>query len=311
MVQLSVVTTVYNSCAFLEEFTARMIRAVSTEGMTFEIIFVNDGSPDSSLSLLRKLQEQHPQIVIVDLARNVGHHRAIMTGLQEAQGEYVFLIDCDLEEDPELFSLFLREMRSKTDIDVIVGVQQNRKGGPVERMSGAIFYAVFNTLSDVKIPRNILTVRLMTQRYVKALRQFKEKELALGALMVLAGFGQVTISVIKHERRDSSYTFSKRFGLMLNFITSFSNKPLIFLSYFGIMMTLISIGISLFLIIQKIVYDVIVPGWTSILVSTWFVGGVTVFSIGIVGLYVSKIFMETKNRPISIIKDIYRSHKGI
>ena len=163
---LSVVTTLYYSAPHLEEFHARVSRAAAALCPEYEILFVNDGSPDTSLDVALGLFRRDPHVRIVDLSRNFGHHKAMMTGLEHARGDLIFLIDSDLEEAPELLEAFLGTMR-ETSADVVYGVQQTRRGGPTERFTGWLFFKLFNLLSDSPIPPNVLTVRLMTRRYVR------------------------------------------------------------------------------------------------------------------------------------------------
>ena len=151
---LSIVTTMYYSASYLEEFYNRITTTAGKIADDYEIIFVNDGSPDNSLDLAISFYERDDRVRVIDLSRNFGHHKAIMTGLSHAKGEVVFLIDCDLEEDPELLGKFYDELKC-SDADVIYGVQQARKGGFVEKISGNIFYWMFNLLSSYPVPTNL------------------------------------------------------------------------------------------------------------------------------------------------------------
>ena len=178
--KVSIVTTMYRSRSYLPEFYRRALDAVNKLGHEYEFIFVNDGSPDDSLEVALDLQKSDKRIVAVDLSRNFGHHKAIMAGLREATGDYIFLVDCDLEEEPELMISFWNQMKEK-DSDVVYGVQEKRKGKFGERFFGTVFYKVFNYLSEHPIPENILMARLMNKRYVDELIRFDEKEFFLGA----------------------------------------------------------------------------------------------------------------------------------
>ena len=165
---LSIVTTLYCSAAYVENFYARVCAAAEKITRRFEIIFVNDGSPDNSLAIALSLHHKDKRIKIVNLSRNFGHHQALMTGLEYARGELIFLVDSDLEEEPELLETFHAEFTA-SGADVVFGVQGKRKGNYFERVSGAVFFKVFNLLSTHPIPTNHMTARLMTRRYVAAL----------------------------------------------------------------------------------------------------------------------------------------------
>jgi putative glycosyltransferase len=299
------VTTLYKSEAYVDDFCRLAAAAAATLGVPYEIILVNDGSPDRSIDKARALAEADPRIGVIDLSRNFGHHKAIMTGLAHASGELVFLLDSDLEEDASWLADFHRVMIEK-HADVVYGVQQSRKGGLVERLSGAIFYATFNAMLELPIPRNVVTARLMTQRYVQALVRHRDRELCLAALWALTGFTQVGHPVRKRERESAaSYGFADRVAVMVNAITSFSNKPLVYVFYLGTVITGFAALAGAVLMWHILFRGVAVAGWPSLIVSVWFLGGVTVFCLGVIGMYLSKVFMETKDRPYTVVRAYY------
>lgn len=304
--KLSLVTTLYYSEDYLETFYERAVNSIKKVTSDYEIIFVNDGSPDSSLKRTLELQKQDKQVVIIDLSRNFGHHRAIMTGLQHARGDYVFLIDSDLEEDPELFNTYWNEISSSENVDVIYGVQDHRKGGLVEKLGGRIWYLIFSYLSDIDYPSNSLTARLMSRRYVDNVVKFNEKELEIWGVFVLTGFNQKSVIASKGSKGTSTYSLARKLHLMVDSITSFSSKPLVSIFVLGLIITLVSFAFVVYLIVQRLVYEEIIAGWTSTLASIWFIGGLLIFAVGIIGIYLSKMFREIKNRPLSIIRNIYR-----
>lgn len=301
--KLSVVTTMYYSQNYLEEFCDRSTRAAGLVSSDYEIILINDGSPDDSLKTALSLQGKHPRITIVDLSRNFGHHRAIMTGLHYAKGDYVFLIDCDLEESPELLSEYWEAIQ-EPGIDVVFGVQKSRKGGWFERTSGRLFYALFNALTSLDYPANSLTARLMTSRYVKSVLQFKERELDIWGVFVLTGFNQKALQVVKSSKGSSTYTLQKKIRMAIEMISTLSHRPLYLTFFFGVLfvfISLVSIGIIGY---NKYMYNT-VEGWASIMALVWFVSGVILFILGIFGVYLSKIFLEIKNRPLTLVREVY------
>lgn len=301
---LSIVTTLYHSAPYLEEFFARSCAAAEKITSSFEIIFVNDGSPDNSLQVALSLYETDRRVKIVDLSRNFGHHKAMMTGLAHARGGLVFLLDSDLEEEPELLTTFY-EASQRTGADVVFGVQQERKGKLFERLSGALFFKVFNLLSTHPLPANHITARLMTRKYVAALLQHQEREFLIAGLWVLTGFSQIPLTVKKHARSSSTYSFRKKISYLVNGITSFSNKPLVFIFYLGCFISLMASIAGLDLIVRKILFGTLLEGWASLIVSIWLLGGITIFCLGVIGIYLSKVFIEVKQRPYALIKDLY------
>lgn len=306
---LSIVTTLYSSAAYLKNFYSRMSAAAQQITNDYEIVMVNDGSPDNSLDIAVSLYERDERVRVVDLSRNFGHHKAMMTGLAYARGDLIFLIDCDLEEDPELLGSFrvaLRESRS----DVVFGVQKSRKGYLSERLTGFLFYTLFNFLSTDPIPRNLLTVRLMTKRYVSALIQHQEREVMLAGLLVITGFKQTPIAVQKHHRGATTYNVRRKISLAVNSVTSFSNKPLVFIFYLGCLIFFLSSMAAIWLVVRRVFFGVLLEGWPSLIVSIWMLGGLTIFCLGIIGSYLSKMFVEIKQRPYTIVRTLYeRNYK--
>jgi putative glycosyltransferase len=302
--RLSVVTTLYRSAPHLRQFHARIRAAVLALTTDYEIVFVNDGSPDDSLAVALAIRDDDPRVKVVDLSRNFGHHKAMMTGLAHAGGDLVFLIDCDLEEDPEWLGRF-HDTLATTGADVVFGVQTARKGGWFERWSGAAFFRLFNWLSNYPIPPNLLTVRLMTRRYVQALVEHREREICISGLWVLTGFRQLPLEVTKKARGKTSYHLSRKIALMINAVTSFSTRPLYFIFGLGCaIVTLASAGI-LTLIVGRLFFGVFLEGWLSVMLSIWLLGGLTIFSIGLVGIYLAKTYVETKQRPYTIVREVY------
>ena len=306
--KLSIVTTIYKSSHCIEEFYSRITQEANKISKNYEIIFVDDGSPDDSLSKVIKIGEKDHHVKVIELSRNFGHHEAIMTGLNHASGDYVFLIDSDLEEDPELLGKFWEELNNDNqNFDTVYGIQKKRKGYLFEQVSGWLFYKIFNFFSEVKIPENFLTIRLMKKKYVQNLLAFKEKQLVFSILTVLNGFKAKEIIVSKKNLNISTYNFFTKFNLLLNCITASSPKILKLSFYVGLFITINSVFYILYLIYKKLMLDTVPDGWVSVIVTVCFFGGLIVLFIGIVGLYILEIFQEVKNRPLTIIKNIYQN----
>ncbi len=303
--RLSIVSTIYKSEKTIIEFLNRMSKSVlNTFGDDYEIIIVNDGSPDNSLNLALEESKKLKKIKIVDLSRNFGHHKAIMSGLAYACGELVFLIDSDLEEMPEIFEDFIKEFK-RNSADVIYGVQRKRKGSLFERISGKLYFKLFNLITNLNYPENVLTARLMKRKYVDSLLLHKESELYLIGIWHLTGFRQIPIPITKKSLTPTTYTLSKKLSLVVNSIVSFSDRPLKYIFYLGILITTLVIIYSSNLLFSSIFLGISVSGWTSLILSIWFFGGLTIMILGILGIYLSKIFIETKHRPFLIVKDTY------
>ncbi len=304
--KLSIVATLYRSAPHLAEFVARATAAAKAYvGEDYEIVLVNDGSPDNSLELAVQHSAADAHIVVVDLSRNFGHHKAIMTGLQHASGAQVFLLDSDLEEEPEWLAPFAQQMQAE-QCDVVYGVQASRKGGWFERTSGALFYKTFNAVTRLKLPENLSVVRLMSRRYVDALLQHDEREIFLAGLWLITGYKQCPQTITKHSTSETTYTLRLKIAQLVNSIVSFSNAPLVAIFVSGCFITLISLVFALYLVWGWVANDRPPSGWTSVIMSIWLLGGITISFVGVIGIYLAKIFSETKRRPYTIVRHIYR-----
>ena len=228
----------------------------------------------------------------------------MMTGLRHARGDLVFLIDCDLEEPPELLETFYADMM-RAPADVIFGQQETRRGGFFERFSGGCFYRILNLLSNYPLPQNVLTARLMTRRYVRSLVQHRDQEVFILGLWSITGFEQRAIKTEKSFHGQTTYTFAKKMALTVNAITSFSNKPLIYIAYLGISISVVAIFCAAYLVVRRIFWGDYLEGWPSLIVSIWLLGGLTILCLGVIAIYLSKVFTETKRRPYTIVRQIH------
>lgn len=303
--KLSIVTTLFYSGHHIEEFCLRSVAAArQLVEDDFEIVLVNDGSPDNSLELAVGLAAAVPNIMVVDLSRNFGHHRAMMTGLAHTRGDRVFLIDSDLEEDPAWLRSFSEQME-RDGCDVVFGVQERRKGSFFERWSGEGFYFFFQMLTGLALPKNVVTARLMTRRYVDALLDHKEREVYIMGLMYITGFDQRPQIIKKQSISKTTYTLRRKMALLLSAVTSFSNAPLIGIFYIGVALSFMAGIFMVYIFINWLVLATPPSGWTSVIASIWLLGGMTISFIGVVGIYLSKIFSEIKQRPYTIVRQVY------
>lgn len=307
--KLSVVTTMYQSAPYVDEFYRRARKEIEKIVTDCEIILVNDGSTDLSLDVALDLQKEDGRIRLIDLSRNFGHHKAIMTGLEYARGDLVFLIDVDLEEPPEIFGTFY-EALTKENADAVYGVQTPRHGPWLTRTLANLFYALLKIFSDYPIPRHSLTARLMTRRYVDQLVRHKEHLSNMIGLWELTGFKQLPVPVRKSPfKGTTTYTFRRRLAAAVYAVTAFSSKPLRFIAYLGFLMTALSALYAGFLLVEYFVYGIAPTGWTSLIVSVWLLGGVILFCLGIIATYLAVIFVETKNRPYTVIRKVYEAEQ--
>lgn len=306
-VQLSIVATVYCTGEYLEEFCSRSFEAARRAGYDpslTELVLVNDGCPRGGLAHALEQRRKDPRVRVVELSRNFGHHLAMYVACESARGEKVFLIDSDLEESPEWLEEFDREMDA-SGADVVYGVQERRKGGWFEAVSGELFYTLFNLLSDQQITRNMVTARLMTGHFVREMLKFQDREPFFFGLCVSAGFVQVPCTVKKASTSTTTYTFRKKMALAVNSVVTYSAKPLVYISYFGLVVTMLAILYVIWVVIRQLLYNVAPAGWASSVASVWLIGGLILMSLGVIGIYIAKIYQETKHRPAVVVARRY------
>lgn len=306
---LSIVTTLYKSAGCIEEFYRRASAAAAAITDQYEIVMVDDGSPDDSLAIALQVVAQDLRVRVIELSRNFGHHRAMMTGLEQARGDWVFLIDVDLEEDPAWLAQFMKVLTA-TGSDVVYGYQDRRKGRLLERAGGALHWWIIRRLSYYPIPENLVTARLMVREYVRSLLLHKEQNTAIGGLWAITGYKQTGTPVVKGFRGGSSYSLGRRIAMALDGITAFSEKPLILVFALGVAIFALSSCGGLYLVLRRLLGTALLSGWASVVVSIWMLGGLSIASIGILGLYIARIFIETKGRPYSIIRAVHSRGAG-
>ena len=305
--RLTIVSTLYNSAPFLEEFHRRITAAAETLTDDFELLLVNDGSPDNALEIAIDLHRRDPRVTIVDLSRNFGHHRAMMAGLSYARGDLVFLIDCDLEEPPEALPQFYRRMKDE-DCDVVYGIRKNPRDRRASDLSASLFYWLMARTGGIDLPRNLSTVRLMSQRYVASLVRHQERDVLIAGLWAITGFKQVPFEIAREpSRHRTNYSIRSRTKLMIDYLTSFSPDLLYNVFYAGISIFALSLASLVYLVMMRLIWGHPLAGWTSLIASVWMFGGLTVLLIGLVGIYIAHIFNETKGRPYVIVRDIISS----
>lgn len=305
--RLSIVSTLYRSRSFLDEFVPECVQAAQAAGYgdSFEIVLVNDGSPDDSVAVALALQRSIPQLIVVDLSRNFGHHHAILAGLRHAQGERVFVIDCDLEVRPAVLPDFVLKL-DQTRADLVFGYQEARKGGWFERVSGGLFWQFINKLSDIRLPENMLTERLMTRRFVDGLLQLGDHNLFLGGMMSWTGFVQIGIPIQKTQREGrATYTLMRRLQLMVTAVSSFSSKPLTWLFNAGMAVTALSFAYMAYLLARKVLFGDALLGFTSVMAFMALSLGISTMALGLIGIYLGKVYNQVQNRPPYIVKDIF------
>ena len=301
---VSLVVPVFNEEASIGHFLETVRRVTAGENCRWEILFVNDGSRDNTLSVLRAAKAHNPAIVILSLSRNFGKEAATTAGLDHAKGDAVIPIDVDLQDPPELITQFIARWRAGAE--VVYGVRGSRASdGAMKRTSAGLFYRVFNAMSQTKIPFNAGDYRLMDRRVVDEINKLRERSRFMKGIMAWPGFRTEAVEFVRPERvaGTTSYNYWKLWNFALDGITSFSTIPLRLWMYVGAVIAFVAFFYAIFIVVDAIVIGS-VPGYPSLMAAVMFFGGVQLLSIGLVGEYVGRIFHETKGRPVYIIDAI-------
>jgi len=305
--KISVVSPLYRSAPYIDSLYRRCVESIrSIDGAEYEIVLVNDASPDDGVTVAKRIARRDPNVIVVDLARNYGQHRAVMVGLEHASGDLVFAIDADLEDEPEWIVRFYEEM-ARSGCDVVYGVQTHMKRGAAYRLGRGLFFRTMRVLSGATFRENTVSARLMSRRFVDAVLKFKEREIFIEGIWDMCGFSQMPVNVAKYDRSPTTYTLPRLFSLAINGITSFSTRPLIAIAIMGVAMCIVAFTYTAFIIIDNLLYGNPVEGWSSIMAAVLVIGGLIIFCNGIMAVYLAKVFIEVKQRPSAIIKEVYHA----
>lgn len=307
--KLSVVTTIYRTGPCIEEFHRRCVTVADRIKMELETVFVNDGSPDDGLQVASALAKRDHRVVVVDLSRNFGQFAALWAGIEHATGDFVAIMDGDLDDDPLWLSDFYNRM-TEGKWDVVYGIEQKSRRALFYRAGRRLFYFALNKLSSAPFPENVLNARLMRRRYVDALLQFPEREVYLAGLMHAAGFAQAGVEVTREARSTTKYSLLKLVRVFVNSVTSFSIRPLLFIFALGLALSAFAGLYFLILIYRKLVYGIDIEGYASVMGAILLFSGIIIFFNGVIAIYIGTIFLEVKGRPRALIRDIIREGKS-
>ena len=303
---ISFVATLYRSEPYIEEFVSRCAGAALEIDEAFEIVLVDDGSPDDSLRVATDALLRHPNLRVIELSRNFGHHAAMLCGLEQAHGDLVFLLDSDLEEDPAWLQPFYTAMQ-ESGADVIYGVQEERREKGLARTAGQAFYALRRRLLDGRMPQDVTTARLMRRAYVDALLMHRETSTPILDLWVRTGFRQEPLPVAKRQSSPTTYSMAARIALFLDNFVIGSGKLLMASSLAGLVVVAASTVLSVALLVRWAAFARPSPGWTSVMLAVLFLGGAVLFTVSLIGLNLTRVADEVRRRPRSIIRRVHES----
>ena len=304
IISLSIITTVFNEEDSLSLFIDAVIPLLDGLDISYEIIMVNDGSVDATYKLLNSYQEKYDQIKTIHLSRNFGKDVALTAGLDFSSGRAVIPIDVDFQDPIEVIPEMIAKWEQGNDI--VLAERKSRAGdGFFKRILSNSFYRIFNSIADRPIPRNVGDFRLMDRKVVEQLKQFPERVRFMKGLFSWVGFDSVTIYFERQGRKrgKTKWGVGKLWNYSLDGIISFSSLPLKIWGYIGFMIFCFAMCYALFLMVRTLIFGIDVPGYASIMVTVLFLGGMNLLGIGILGEYLSRMFYETKQRPIYIVKE--------
>ena len=303
---LSIVAPCYNEEAVIDVFLEKIFEVLERLGRSFEIVFVNDGSRDNTLEVLKAKSKEYAGIRVINLSRNFGKEAALTAGIDAARGEVVVPIDVDLQDPPELILEFVKKYEE--GYDVVVGKRVDRTTDtPAKRISAELFYKMHNKLSDIQIPHNVGDYRLMSRRVVEELKKLPETQRFMKGIFAWLGFKTAVVEYKREARAagDSSFNSWKLWNFALDGITSFSTAPLRVWLYVGIVLAFIAFLFGAWIILKTLLFGADTPGYASMITVILFLGGIQLMGIGILGEYIGRIYLESKNRPIYIVENEY------
>ncbi len=301
---ISIIIPVYNEEKNIQHLYYRLTQVMENLNVTYELIFVNDGSNDASIGLIKVLAKKNKEVKYIDFSRNFGHQIAVTAGLDKTIGDAVVIIDADLQDPPELINEMYQ--KRKEGFEVIYAKRKKRKGESFLKLwTAKIFYRLLSKLTSISIPVDTGDFRMIDKKIVEVLREMPEKNKYLRGQISWVGFNQTFVEYNREERQagTTGYTYRKMLNFALDGITSFSDVPLKVVTYFGFMVSIIAFLVSVYALIVKLVWNDSVAGWSSLMIAILFIGGIQMIAVGIIGEYLSRMNHNIRNRPLYIIKD--------
>ena len=309
-IRLSIVVPAYNEQEVLPEFHRRLCGVLAQLEGGSEIVYVNDGSRDNTLAVLHELRRNDARVAVVDLSRNFGKEIALTAGLDYARGAAAVAIDADLQDPPELIPELVKQWNA--GYDVVYAKRTARDGETwLKKLTAKLFYRVIRRVSDVTIPEDSGDFRLLSRRALDALKQLREQHRFMKGLFAWIGYPQQAV-LYRRDARFAGITkwnYWKLWTLALEGITSFTTAPLKIATYVGVLAALLAFLFALFIVYKTLVYGDPVRGYPSLTVIVLFLGGIQLVALGVIGEYLGRMFTETKNRPLYLVKDYYTAEK--
>ncbi|HNP47555.1 MAG TPA: glycosyltransferase family 2 protein [Bacteroidia bacterium] len=304
MKDLSIILPIYNESGNIQILYDRLSKVISGMNVDAEFIFINDGSHDNSIDLIKKLSEIHTEVRFIDFSRNFGHQIAVAAGLDYCRGKAAVIIDADLQDPPELIPELYAKW--KAGYEVVYAKRRSREGENfLKKFTAKIFYRTLKRITSIPIPVDTGDFRIIDAKVIEVLRKMPEQQKFLRGQISWVGFRQTYIEYDRDTRHagESGYTYKKMMRFALDGITSFSNLPLKFATLTGFAVSGIAFFFILYALYERLITKNYVPGWASLMLAILFLGGVQLISIGIIGEYISRMSSNIRNRPLYILRD--------
>lgn len=301
--EISVIIPVYNEVENIEHLFNRLVPVLESISDNYEIIFVNDGSTDNSLDKIISCAEKNPKVFYINLSRNFGHQIALSAGLNHSNAQCAVILDSDLQDPPELIPELYSKFKEGND--VVYAKRQKRKGESfIKIITAKLYYRLLRQLVSFDIPLDAGDFRLLSRRVVLEINKMQERNKFLRGQIAWLGFKQTHVLYERESRKGgkSSYSYAKMFRLAFDGITGFSDKPLLLVSRLGFLISFFSFLIILYAIFSHFILKETITGWTSLIISAAFIGGIQLLSIGVIGQYISRINANVKNRPLYVVQ---------
>ena len=300
---ISIVSPVYRAEKILPILVSEINLVMERIGEDYEIILVDDRSPDNSWEVMKVLSSQNPKIKSIRLSRNFGQHSAIFAGLTKTKGDWVVVMDCDMQDQPkEIAKLYKKALEG---YDIVLGQRENRKDKFLKKLTSRLFYKVFNYLSGANFDNNVANFGIYHQKTIKSILDMKDYVKFFSLFINWIGFKSVSIPIEHGEREEgkSTYSVGRLFKQAFNVIISFSDKPLRLFINFGLGISILSFILGIYYLYLAVTHRITQPGFSSLILSIWFLSGIIISCIGIVGVYLGKTFDQAKGRPTFIIDE--------
>ena len=300
---ISIVSPVYRAEKILPILVSEINLVMERIGEDYEIILVDDRSPDNSWEVMKVLSSQNSKIKSIRLSRNFGQHSAIFAGLTKAKGDWVVVMDCDMQDQPkEIAKLYKKALEG---YDIVLGQRENRKDKFLKKLTSKLFYKVFNYLSGANFDNNVANFGIYHQKTIKSILDMGDYVKFFSLFINWIGFKSVSIPIEHGEREEgkSTYSVGRLFKQAFNVIISFSDKPLRLFINFGLSISILSFVLGIYYLYLSITHKITQPGFSSLILSIWFLSGIIISCIGIVGVYLGKTFDQAKGRPTFIIDE--------